>query len=890
MSTKALPTLLASSEQFIIAKDEIVRRWLDFEPVERILAHHHIVPELFLAEYAQQVFDHFIDIITGRQVIGDCPVMAKFLDYLKARDVTAEELFVICSHLRRSMLRSAYDADIQSRTLLEEIGDIFDMNFTGVLKMYSERIYEKEQELQKSLKLLNEYKNAIDAGAIVSKANMDGIITYASENLTKLCGYSREELIGRSHNILRHPDMPDLFFADLWDTIRKKKVFKGTIKNRKKNGEHFYLDSTIVPIVDPDEKIVEYMAIGYEVTTLIDARQQAVDAASAKEYFLSNMSHEIRTPLNAILGFVTLLKEESTSPRHRKYLDIIHNSGENLLSIINDILDFSKLRSGEFTVERRSFDLHDELSQTLELFMPIAQERSISFLSFIDPSIPSILVSDALRIKQILANLLSNAIKFSPVQGRVMVEVTYSDGRLVISVTDEGIGIAQEDQEKVFSAFLQSHDSEGYVYGGTGLGLSICRQLANHMDGEISVSSSLGEGSVFTLTLPVETDAMMAEICANMSAVDALDVAFLSQDIERDEVILLRRYLDACKVDVQFIEDIEDADFDLLIFVESSLQAAQRRRLLFDEIPSIAIMQTPKDEYGPLGHVVPLAQPFYTQKILKAMLEVLHLEDTHDPLKDPKSQQRRFIGSLLVAEDNAANQELIKILLQRYGLAYDVVSDGMQALERFTQKQFDMVLMDEQMPKMNGRDAMLAMGKHEIKTQSPHTPVVALTANVMKGARERGLSAGYDAFLGKPIIIKELESVFAQFLVEDLEASRSMSGSLQPPVVDSLDKQRLLKTLMLTPEQLEMLLDVFAKKMAQELPALEGALERDDLEGIAMLAHSIKGSSANFRLRSVQKLASSIEEAALHENRGFDHAQASMDLKKELQKVITLPE
>lgn len=879
---------MAISDRFIAAKEQIVIQWITYTPVQSILHHHYIEVDVFSTDYAENVFDYFMGVILGRQSIGDCPVMATFLNYLKDRDVSADELFVICSHFRRAMLDFTYDTGIDTRMVMDEISDIFDRNFTGVLKMYSDRIYQKELELEKSVTLLNEYKNAIDEGANVSKADMNGIITYASDNLVKLCGYSRSELVGQSHNILRHPEMPDLFFQDLWSMIMDKKVFKGTIKNRKKNGEYFYLDSTIVPIVDPANNIVEYMAIGYEVTKLIDARQQAVDAGQAKEHFLSNMSHEIRTPLNAILGFVTLLKDETTSTKHKKYLDIIHSSSENLLSIINDILDFSKLRNGEFTIEHRAFDLHKELAQILELFMPEIDKKQIRLLSFINPYIPDSLISDPLRIKQIVANLLSNAIKFAPVKGVIAVEVSCVDDLLNISVRDDGIGIAKEDHAKVFNAFLQTHDSSSYLYGGTGLGLSICLQLAKHMDGVIELESTPGEGSLFTLTLPVVRGTQGRVTVFDPTPFQRLSMVLLQQRVESESIALLRRYCGYLELDVRIINDLEGEEYDLLFFIDSEVDSALRQRIIDDKIPAIAMMDDLHDTYESIKYVAPLFFPIYSSKLYNTFLEALQLTDVYGQKSVEHHRQRRFRGSVLVAEDNMANQELVRILLHRYGLEYTVVSDGVDALELFKQERFDMVLMDEQMPNMSGLESMQAMITLELENGTRHVPIVALTANVLKGARERGLLAGYDAFLGKPIIIIELESVFEQFLEEEREDYMIVDAEVGSSKIRGIDEVRLLKELMLGPEQLMMLLKVFIKKMRQEIPELKKAVEDDDLEKIARLAHSIKGSSANFRMEAVQLTASKMEEAATSKKRTFDHKQSYLELEMELSKITII--
>ena len=335
-----IPQLVNSLDTFVESKDKILLQWVAYEIPQKILKSHDINNEKFLNDYAGGVFDYFMGVIDGSLEIGDCPVIHSLLAYLKDRDIRADELFEICSHFRRSMIDFTYDVKLNSKEIFDEISYIFDKNFQGVLQHYTDTIFQKEQEIIRHEKLLDEYQKAIDESAIISKTDADGNITYVNDKYLQLSGFSESELIGEKHSIVKHDDMPQEYFDDLWFQLNHAGIFRGTIKNIKKNGDYFYIDVTIVRITDPYDNSVEFMSIANDVTTLIDARLEARKASQAKEYFLSNMSHEIRTPLNAILGFVNLLIDQDISKQHRKYLDIILNSSENLLSIINDILDF----------------------------------------------------------------------------------------------------------------------------------------------------------------------------------------------------------------------------------------------------------------------------------------------------------------------------------------------------------------------------------------------------------------------------------------------------------------------------------------------------------------------------------------------------------------------
>ena len=358
---KIIPNLVAAKHIFIDSKHLILSQWVEYHAPKAILNLHKIDEEFFLQKYASGVFDYFIGVIEGSQDIGNCPIMQELLAYLKYREITADELFEICSHFRRSMIEFSYDSKINSKDLFVEISYLFDKNFSGVLKHYTDTIFQKEQELNRSVKLLSEYKKALDESALISKTDMNGNITYVNDKLLNLCESTESEILGKQFTFMNHEDVTKEEQDAIWRELKENNIYQGTIKNKKKNGLYYYMDATIVKINDPHDNETEYMSVAYDVTKLIDARAEALKASQAKEYFLSNMSHEIRTPLNAILGFVNLLIAEDISKKHREYLDIILSSGENLLSIINDILDFSKLRSGEFTIEPKDFSLFFEL-------------------------------------------------------------------------------------------------------------------------------------------------------------------------------------------------------------------------------------------------------------------------------------------------------------------------------------------------------------------------------------------------------------------------------------------------------------------------------------------------------------------------------------------------
>jgi signal transduction histidine kinase/CheY-like chemotaxis protein len=745
-----IPVLTVNRELFIAHKKAILEQWVEYDSPKKILAEHQIDADFFLKHYGAGVFDYFMGVIAGEREIGNCPVMQELLTYLKFREIGADELFEICSHFRRSMLDVSYDIGLNSKELFDEVSFLFDKNFRGILKYYTDTIFQK----------------------------------------------------------------------------------------------------------------------------LIDARQEALRASQAREYFLSNMSHEIRTPLNAILGFVNLLIDEDISKKHRNYLEIILNSGENLLSIINDILDFSKLRSGEFTIEPKVFSLHDDLSHTMELFVASANSKDITITSFIDPHIPSRLFADSLRIKQIVSNFLSNAIKFTQEGGVIMVEATCTNGMLKIAVTDNGIGISKDDLENIFSAFAQAQYSEkSNTTEGTGLGLSISHQLAELMHGSVGVTSLVGKGSTFWLEIPVEVEEKIGKTIENISAFQELKMVVYAQDkllsFKHDSFI---RYAQVFHMDIAVVESLEDVDFDVCIFVHEDADLAFKQQVIRrSDKKFIALMSREYDNYERYMHINSLCFPLYCSKIYKAFSELLHPDKFAEY---SKNISLRFKGHILIAEDNEANQELIKIILQRYGLSYDLAQNGAQALSLYKSNKYDLILMDEQMPVMDGTEAVRQIITYEEQNGLRHTPISALTANVIKGAKERDLLIGFDAFLGKPIVLKELERVFSTYLMKDTFAT-SQQDEVQLESkrnkVYGIDIDKLQKELMLTYEELVMLLELFIRKMKKILPELQEAISAKEYKKIALKAHSIKGSSGNFRIEELLKLSSEMEQMAKAQETEYDY-------------------
>jgi len=402
-------------------------------------------------------------------------------------------------------------------------------------------------------------------------------------------------------------------------------------------------DGEATKIIGTAQDITEFKKREDELKEL---KQKAEQAMMAKSRFLANMSHEIRTPLNAIIGFTDILKDDNLdSSKREHYIDIIEKSSSNLLNIINDILDFSKIETGKIVIEKIPFDLKDELSVSFDMFKSLTSAKNITLDIDISSDVPKYIISDPLRLKQVIINLLSNAVKFTKNGNSIFCNITYTDKNLKVVVKDQGIGISNDKLKSIFDPFSQAQDSTTRVYGGTGLGLTISNDIAKLLGSQdgLKVQSVLGKGSIFEFEIPIN----------------------IATEVKKEKKI---------SIDIKF------------------------------------------------------------------------------PNK-----------KILLVEDNETNQIFMKIVLNKLCIEFDIASDGVEAIDMFKQNRYDLILMDENMPNMNGIEATKKILEFEKETHAIHTPIVALTANAIKGDRERFLSVGMDEYLSKPVKKEQLATVFKQF-------------------------------------------------------------------------------------------------------------------------------
>lgn len=492
-----------------------------------------------------------------------------------------------------------------------------------------------------------------------------------------------------------------------------------------------------------------------QILEITDARDAAIDAEKSKDIFLANMSHEIRTPLNAILGFVSILNKRIKGEKSLDYLSIIDSSGKSLLNVINDILDFSKIQSGKYNITPHNIDPMIEFSNTAYLFASKAYEKSITYAVYIDPNIPKEISVDEDRIKQILSNLLSNAIKFTHENGTVSVYIIIKADSLIMSVQDSGIGIPAESQTKIFNSFSQAEGSTTREFGGTGLGLSISLKLAQLMDGTINLISKEGTGSTFTLKVPITVIDSSTKHLIDLNKIAKYRFAILSTCKEHEVFTsLIKKYLNNFGIDniIELSEFREDG-YDILFFIPDDLY---NEKIIQKNIHAISMEKSSILNIPNYSTTTSIYAPFTPLSIIEAINDITDeniriIKGIENDFEDGTTCEVKFKATVLVAEDNKTNQLLISLILDDYNIDHHVVNNGKEAVELFKQKKFDLILMDENMPELNGLGAMKQIKEYESKNNLDKTPIIVVTANALITDVKHFLAEGMDGFVAKPI-------------------------------------------------------------------------------------------------------------------------------------------
>ena len=535
-------------------------------------------------------------------------------------------------------------------------------------------------------------------------------------------------------------------------------------------GENIKID-----INSPDgmHKAIETVSEAIKITQ--EAVKKSEEAAKAKSLFLANMSHEIRTPLNGILGFLELLKTTEPNEEQQEYISTIELSAKNLLQIVNNILDVSKIESQKISIEEIEFRALDEFENTIEIFATPAAQKNIEYVAEISPDMPSVLKGDILKIKEILTNLINNSMKFTHKDGIIAVRIKHQGikndtAEIYFEVEDTGIGMSEEQKAKIFEAFAQADESVTRKYGGTGLGLTIVKSYIEMMGGEINVESELNKGTkfFFTLHLPVIDKTPRYEKALYKDKTFA--ILHTQKDSLRKEVTFnYLSYFGINKIGFNNADEIESLlnkekiDSVVIFYQESNKDDIKNIVNKNLNVPVIMIssyaFKEAIDKLSPEINIYDPVTPTKTFNSVESLKETKHLTKISKEEETPIYKIRA-----LIAEDNPINMKLITTTLKNLGVETDTANNGLEAFNKYSMypDKYDVIFMDVQMPIMDGVEATQEILEFEEEEGLPHTPIIAVTANVLKGDRERFLGSGMDDYISKPINKNELHRVLEQ--------------------------------------------------------------------------------------------------------------------------------
>jgi two-component system, sensor histidine kinase and response regulator len=762
--------------------------------------------------------------------------------------------------------------------------------YVGVLEDITER-RQAEKALQESEERYRFLSESVPH--IVWTAWPDGRLDYLNQPWYDYTGRRPEESLDTGWLNMIHPEERAEVESQWGKAVEMGALFQVECRFRRHDGQFRWHLGRAVPLKAVSGAITKWFGTCFDIDDqkrlqleLLDAKRAAETAAQAKSNFLANISHEIRTPINGIIGTTGLLLDTALAPEQREYAEILYSSGESLLGIISDLLDLSKIEAGHVTLDVGDMNLQRTVESAVAMFSEAVHLKRVEMVLRMDPSAPLQLHGDGARLRQILVNLIGNAIKYTD-RGEIVVSVRVEEEadarvRLRFEVRDTGIGIPPEKQAMLFQPFYQADSSASRLHGGTGLGLAISRQLIELMGGSIGVESAPGRGSTFWFSVELEKQPHPARwqkdpqlerlkilvVDDNAASREALVEALRAWGLETDTTVTVEEALvrlqeaagagaafDAALIDLQ-MPDL--SGIGLLRKVQADPAIAQTRVILMTSVAR----HVWEDEFKAAKASSFITKPVIYSQLHDALTALVRPEGFTTAFEPTVARTRRRADGRLVrvllAEDNPVNQTVALRQLERLGYAVDSVSNGREVLEALAQSDYDAVLMDLQMPEMDGYKATAEIRRRE--TAPKHTLIIAMTAHALKEDRDRCLAAGMDDYISKPVKPSELDAVLTRWLRIDMAAPapRPVPAQADRPDVH-LDLEQLRMTLGIDSPEGKPLLSMYLETTSKHLDELERAVLAGDAKTLDKVAHSAAGANAMVGMAAMAKLLRDVE-------------------------------
>jgi polar amino acid transport system substrate-binding protein len=740
----------------------------------------------------------------------------------------------------------------------------------------------------------------------------DGKVVTWNAGAERLKGYTANEITGQHFSIFYPKEDAEKGAPqrELEVAIRDGK-FEETAWRVRKDGSRFIANVVVTALRDERGTLQGFLKITRDITDkqraeeellrskqeleilnveLANARDAAQAASKFKSQFVANMSHEIRTPMNGIIGMCNVLLKSGLEERQEGYAIAIKDAGNALLTVINDILDFSKIEAGKIELEIAEFEPLKLVESACEILATQARKKKVSLMSYVDPAMPTRLRGDAERLRQVLLNLTSNAIKFSDA-GEIVVSATIESRygnvcNVNFSVIDQGIGLTDEEKSRLFKPFTQADGSISRKYGGTGLGLSISKSLVELMNGTIGVDSMPGAGSCFWFVVPFE---IRSEQPALTVKEELADVRVLIVDDEPNARQILQSYIsswgmrnataDGAEQGLQMLKEAAvDGDpygvaiVDLVMPAKNGIEMAAE---IFKDpalSPTKLVLLTAFDAAGlgtqaiELGFKAYVTKPIRQSQMLDCLVGIVcggAARQGRDVVRAKSAPLQSRSELILVVEDHPINQQVAELYLDELGFPCHIVNNGEEALEALRKENYALVLMDCQMPVMDGLQATSVIRKNETLT-GKHIPIIAMTAHAMQGDRERCIAAGMDDYLTKPLEQPQLRAALQKWLpgaapieeTNDADDAASQIGT--PPLIDldELDKRYGAKG--------TQILDLFLKDAPAQIASIGESIQAHDAVATKKTVHALKGVSATVLASEMHEICKCLEQAALN--------------------------